>query len=108
MTYDSIVQSGLIKHLQIEMQSRLNMLYSRIRSRNKLITYTEHFEDLFFLYDESKDRLNAWYKKIEKYDILLTWWENEIIDLLDDIQVQLKNERPTSYKYHKHLFRIRS
>jgi hypothetical protein len=102
--YDSIAQSGLIKHLRIDMQSRLTMLYSRIKSRNKLITYTEHFEALFFLYDDSNDRLRAWYKKIEKYDILLTRWENEIIDLLEDIEGQLKKEKPMYYQYHKHLF----
>ena len=64
--YESIINSGLIKYLQIDIQRMLATLYGRIRSRNKLITYMDSFEDLFFLYDESEDRLNKWYKRVEK------------------------------------------
>jgi hypothetical protein len=97
--YESILHSGLIKYLPIGTQSRLTMLYSRIRSRNKLITYMEHFEDLFFLYDDSEQRLNQWYHKIEKYDLLLTQWEADIVELLDEAMNQFTRVKPKSFKY---------
>jgi hypothetical protein len=93
-TYESVLRSGLIKHLPLDIQTRLTMLYSRIRSRNDLIAYTERFEDMFFIYDDSEERLNRWYKKIQKYDILLTEWEAEIIDLLEETIREINKKGP--------------
>jgi hypothetical protein len=105
--YESVLHSGLIKHLPIDIQSRLTMLYSRIRSRNELIAYTNRFEDMFFIYDDSQERLNRWYKKIQKYDILLTQWEAEIIDLLEETERKVHKKRSEVSKSHKYIFMVR-
>lgn len=55
-SYESVHHSGLIAHTEIDTQQCLTMLYSRIRSRNELLTYVDRYEDLFFLTDESEDR----------------------------------------------------
>jgi hypothetical protein len=88
----------------------LTMLYARIRIRNEFLTYMTHYEDLFFLTDDSNARFESWYKKIEKYDLQVTSWEDDIVRRLDKVQKQLKNEKPLSHKYpslriRKDLFR---
>ncbi len=92
--YQSIINSGYLKHLDPFTQIRLNMLYGRINSRNELINYLDRFEDLFFVNDDSDGRKTHFYKKVEKYDLLLTIWENDIIALLEEIERKVK-EKPT-------------
>jgi hypothetical protein len=56
--YESGLHSGFITHLSTHTQHILTSLYSRVRSRNELIVYIERFEDMFFLYDDSIQRLD--------------------------------------------------
>jgi hypothetical protein len=97
-SYESVLYSGLFTHFSLITQHTLTMLYSRIRDRNKLLVYIEQFEDNFFLNDNSNERKNLWYKKIQKYDILLTEWEKEIRDLFVTAELLVKKERPHSYR----------
>ena len=87
--YESGLHSGFITHLSTNSQHVLTAVYSRIRSRNELITYIDRFQDLFFLSDDTKQRLDRWYKAVERYDLLLTRWEQEIIKLLEETETLL-------------------
>lgn len=92
--YESVLTSGLLTHFSVSTQHHLILLYSRIRSRNNLITYIDKFEDHFFLNDDSVDRREKWYKKVQKYDIIITEWEKEIKYLMDKSEVLVKKEKP--------------
>jgi len=98
--YESVLSSGLLTHFSVSTQHHLTLLYSRIRSRNNLITYRDKFEDHFFLNDDSESRREKWYKKVQKYDIVLTEWEKEIKDLMDKSEVLIEKEKPRNYKLY--------
>ena len=92
--YQSILQTEFT-FLSPKTQRRLSLLYSRIRSRNELLSYTDHFQDLFFtLNEESESSYCRWYKSVERYDITLTIWEQEIARLLDEVENSIISERP--------------
>ncbi len=97
--YESVLASGLFTHFSEDTQYTLNMVYSRIRRKNELITYRERFEDTFFMNDDSDERKLKWYKKVVKYDILLTGWEKEIKQMLYDAENKVKQERPRSFNF---------
>lgn len=85
--YQSVVHSGSFTQFKAKTQHKLTLLYGRIRYRNELITYRDHFQDMFFIHDDgSKVRLDRWYKEVERYDILITKWESEIILLLNEVE----------------------
>jgi hypothetical protein len=93
--YLSVLYSGYFTRFSPDTQHYLTMLYSRIKSRNEYITYTERFEDLFFLLDDSQERRERWYKKIESYDLLLTQWEKEILILLNESESRVVGDLGT-------------
>jgi hypothetical protein len=93
--YQSILHSGFFTYFSSNTQHKLTLLYGRIRSHNELITYTDHLQDLFFMNnDYSKESLDKWYKQIERYDLILTKWEEEIVVLLDEVKNLIKQEQP--------------
>jgi hypothetical protein len=92
--YKSILHSGFFTFFDVYTQHKLTLLYERIHGRNELISYVDHFQDLYFLYnDNSKANLDKWYKKVERYDILLTKWEEEILNLLDEVKLLLNKNK---------------
>jgi hypothetical protein len=97
--YQSIVFSGSFTHFSASTQHKLTMLYSRIRSRNETITYTDHLEDMFFMHEDdsnnniSQQRKEKWFKDIRKYDLLITRYENEILQYLDEVRPLLNEEK---------------
>jgi hypothetical protein len=89
--YSSIVNSGTFTFFSAKTQHKLTHLYGRIRGRNDLLSYVDHFQDLFFLFHDEKDS-DKWYKKVERYDLILTEWEADICNLLDDVKILIRNE----------------
>ena len=93
--YQSILHSGFFTYFSSKTQHKLTLLYGRIRSHNELISYTDHLQDLFFMNnDYSKESLDKWYQKVERYDLILTKWEEEIVILLDEVKNLIKHEQP--------------
>jgi hypothetical protein len=85
--YESILFSGSFTHFASATQRTLTMLYGRIRKRNELITYAEHFEDTFFMNSHNHsetEKKEKWFKTVTKYDILITRSENEIRRLIEE------------------------
>jgi hypothetical protein len=102
--YQSIIGSGFFTHFCIDTQHTLTMLFSRIKTRNELISYLDHFEDEFFLYHEnSEETLKKWYKKVEKYDRLLTEWEQEIVELLPVVERLVRAELAKAKSFYKFM-----
>lgn len=93
--YKSVLHSGFFTFFSTNTQNKLALLYGRIQSRNELISYVDHFQDIYFLHhDDSESDLEKWYKKVERYDILLAKWEEEILVLLDEVKGLVKEEQP--------------
>ena len=93
--YQSVLNSGLFTHFCVDTQNSLTSLYARIKSRNELITYMDKYEDLFFLYNAATGQsLDRWYASIEKYDVLMTDWEKEILEWVDEVEDLLIKEKP--------------
>jgi len=90
--YDSVVKSGQFTHLKVETQNILTAIYTRIKDHNETNRYTNEFEDQFFMNDDSEARKNAWYKAVERYDIVLTKWEQEILERLPKAKLLLEKE----------------
>jgi len=79
--YQSVVHSGFFTQFEADTQHKLTLLYGRIRTRNELITYRDHFQDMFFLHnDGSKESLDRWYREVERYDIFITKLESQILN----------------------------
>jgi hypothetical protein len=92
--YDSVLHSGLFTHFSADTRHKLSLFYSRIKSHNELLDYTNRYEDNFFLNDDSEERKQRWQQEIERYDLLLTKWESEAIKLLDEVEKLVRQERP--------------
>lgn len=101
-SYNSVLYSGLLTYFSIPTLHTLTMLYSRIKSRNDLLTYMDHLEDMFFLYDDAQVRLDTWNQKIQKYDVLISSWESEIIELLNEAELLLLRERSKRIRFSYH------
>jgi len=97
--YESVLFSGSFSFFTAITQHKLTMLYGRIKSYNETITYIDHFQDFFFMYDDvdntnqSKKRLEKWYKDVSRYDLLLTKYEKEIRQLLDEVEPLIETEK---------------
>jgi hypothetical protein len=93
--YKSVLYSGFFTFFSAKTQHKLTLLYGRVHSRNDLLSYVHHFKDLYFLHNrDPKSNLDDWYKKVERYDILLTRWEKEIAGLLDEVNALIIEEQP--------------
>jgi hypothetical protein len=92
--YESIVYSGYFTHFSVDTQHTLTILYGRVRNRNEVVKYREHYQDMFFLNDESEERVAKWYKRVERYDLFLTQLEHQIVKSLDDAELLIKKEIP--------------
>jgi hypothetical protein len=61
------------------------MLYGRIKNHNEMLTYIDHYQDLFFLIKgNSEESKHQWFDQILRYDVHLTSIEKEIFQLLDE------------------------
>jgi hypothetical protein len=101
--YQSILFSGSFTHFTVDTQYRLTMLYSRIRNHNDVLSYTDHFQDLFFLHEnETKETLDKWFSSVSRYDLLITRWENEILQFFEEVKPLLQKER---IKRNRTIFR---
>lgn len=91
--FQSIIYSGYFTKLDSETQHNLTHLYDRIKSHNEIITYVDHYQDLFFIFNDSSDaNMRKWYNNIERYDNLLTDLEKEIKIYLNQGEYLLKKE----------------
>jgi hypothetical protein len=92
--YDTVISSGYFTYYSAEIQHYLQMLYDTIKRRNDLMVYSEHFEDVFFLFDDSEERIKKWFKKVAKYDLMMTLYENKLSELLPFTEQLLATEMP--------------
>lgn len=82
--YQSLVSSGLFTYFEEETQDKLSDLYIRIKLHNDFSTYRNHYSDIFFLYSDSKDRLEKWRSKVKRYDDALNMWDTDICNYLGE------------------------
>jgi hypothetical protein len=93
--YKSVLHSGFFTFFSANTQHKLTLLYGRIQSHNELISYVDHFQDLYFMnHDNSKENVDEWYQKVQRYDVLLTKWEEEITQLLGEVKNLIESEQP--------------
>jgi hypothetical protein len=92
--YDSVIHSGLFTHFSEETQHILSELYSRIKTHNYLINYTNEFEDMFLLNDDSEQRKIRRRNAVLRYDLALTKLEVEMIPLIYRSEQRIIDERP--------------
>ena len=91
--YESVLHSGLFTNFKKETQHELSMLYGRIKARNEMIVYLNKFQDEFYLDDSSDHRKSAWYEARKRYDLILTEWQDEILQLLDNVVQRIDDEK---------------
>ena len=84
--YKSVLTSGSFTHFHYNFQYELTNIYNRIKFHNDLLSYRNRFEDIFFLYDESPKRVEKWWRKVRRYDTMLTNLEQDLIVRLKDIK----------------------
>jgi hypothetical protein len=93
--YESVLYSGFFTFFSANTQHKLTLLYGRIKSHNELISYVDHFQDLYFMnHDNTKENVDKWYQNVQRYDILLTKWEEEMTQLLEEVKGLIESERP--------------
>ena len=91
--FQSIIYSGYFTKLDSETQHNLTHLYDRIKSHNETITYVDHYQDLFFIFNDTSDaNMKKWYNNIERYDNMLTALEKEIKIYLNQGKYLLEKE----------------
>jgi hypothetical protein len=83
--FESILYSGNITHFPTETQKRIIMLYERIKKHNEILSWTNQFEDLFFLNGDPNQKLSRWHSEVRRYDIHLTKLEEEIRPLISTV-----------------------
>jgi hypothetical protein len=91
--FQSIIYSGYFTKLDSETQHNLTHLYDRLKSHNEIIAYIDHYQDLFFIFNDNSDaNMKKWYNNIERYDSLLTDLEKEIKIYLEQGKRLLEKE----------------
>jgi hypothetical protein len=93
--YESILYSGNITYLPSPTQKRIIMLYQRIKKHNEVLSWTNQFEDMFFLDgDTTNAKLAKWHSEVKRYEKNLTKLEIEILPLMnkviEDIRASIK------------------
>ena len=97
--YDSIVHSGLFTYFEGTTQDKLSNLYIRIKKHNEILKYKNEFEDRFFMNDartrtRREEREKTWFRKVTRYEVTLTKYRGEIINLLDTVENSIREEIP--------------
>lgn len=84
--YESILYSGNITHLPPETQKRIIQLYQRIKKHNEVLSWTNQFEDMFFLDgNNTTERLASWHSEVKRYEKNLTKLEMEMLPLMNSV-----------------------
>jgi hypothetical protein len=90
--YDSVLNSGLFTHFDVDTQNTLSNLYIRIKLRNELLAYIDRYRDLFFLYDNAPTRYSRWNEEVFRYEVSMSDREKEIKDLMEAAEVYIEKE----------------
>ena len=92
--FDSLTNAGSFTHLSSKTQFELTMLYGRIKNHNEMLTYIDHYQDIFFLIKgNSEESKYQWFDHILRYDVHLTDIEKEIFRLLDECFELVNSEK---------------
>ncbi len=65
-------------YFNVDIQYEITMLYGRIKKHNELLTYIDHYEDLFFLNGKNSERKKQWGKAVLRYHESLSSLNSEI------------------------------
>jgi hypothetical protein len=101
--YRSILNSGSFSHLSEEAQYKLAFSYSRIKSHNELLRYIDELQDRIILSSDEPDQGKKLFELRKRYDLILTYWESEIEDLVPSVIkiIDKALEEPTLGRFHK-------
>jgi len=86
--FDGIVGAGFV-YFNVALQYEITMLYGRIKKHNELLTYIDHFEDLFFLNGKNSERKKQWGKAVLRYHESLTSLDSEIQERIKIVEKAL-------------------
>lgn len=87
--YNSIIASGHFTHFSVNTQDVLRELYTRIKDHNDTIRYTNDLEDRASINRLTPKEVSS---LIERYDLILTKLENDILQLLPQAVNETNNE----------------
>ena len=91
--YESVISSGELSHFKVKTQYYVTYIYTRIKNHNEMINYTNEFEDRYFIGAEDKEKRKRWEKEVEKYEISLSKWEQEILENIPLAIKELEREK---------------
>lgn len=95
--YESVLHSDLFSHFSKETQSLIKRLYVRIKLHNKVLMERQSFRHHFFIYDDSKERLEYWYKSSFGINLYLRNIQAEISALIREVEKSLSKEQSNKF-----------
>ncbi len=90
-SYENLINSGQFSYFVPETQFSLRELYTRIKDHDRTMKYIDELEDKFKLEfpDDNKKFLQA----VARYEVVLTLWESQILELIPSTKINLENEK---------------
>ena len=90
-SYENLINSGQFSYFTPDTQYSLRELYTRIKDHDRTMKYIDELEDKFKLQfpDDNKKFLQS----VVKYEVVLTLWESQILELIPLTKTNLKNEK---------------
>lgn len=90
-SYENLINSGQFSYFVPETQFSLRELYTRIKDHDRTMKYIDELEDKFKLEfpDDNKKFLQA----VARYEVVLTLWESQILELIPSTKTNLENEK---------------
>ena len=90
-SYENLINSGQFSYFTPDTQASLREMYTRIKDHDRTIKYIDELEDKFkieFPNDEQK-----FLEAVAKYEVVLTIWESQILELIPSTKTKLEKEK---------------
>jgi len=89
-SYENLINSGQFSYFTPNTQFSLRELYTRIKDHDRTMKYIDELEDKFKLEFPNDD--TKFLQAVARYEVVLTLWESQILELISSTKPKLENE----------------
>ena len=90
-SYENLINSGQFSYFTLDSQFSLRELYTRIKDHDRTMKYIDELEDKFKL--EFPDDNTKFLQAVARYEVVLTLWESQILELIPTTKTNLGKEK---------------
>lgn len=90
-SYENLINSGQFSYFAPDTQFSLRELYTRIKDHDRTMKYIDELEDKFKL--EFPDDDTKFLQAVARYEVVLTLWESQILELIPTTKTKLEKEK---------------